>query len=43
MTWIIVFFPAVKYPYVGKLLKEGEEPTVYSDEEEKDAQDAKKD
>ncbi|NXE75660.1 PGRC1 protein, partial [Cochlearius cochlearius] len=32
-----------KYHYVGKLLKEGEEPTVYSDEEEKDAQDAKKD
>ncbi|KAF1423642.1 Membrane-associated progesterone receptor component 1, partial [Spheniscus humboldti] len=32
-----------KYHYVGKLLKEGEEPTVYSEEEEKDAQDAKKD
>ncbi|NXX82755.1 PGRC1 protein, partial [Urocolius indicus] len=32
-----------KYHYVGKLLKEGEQPTVYSDEEEKDAQDAKKD
>ncbi|NXO02120.1 PGRC1 protein, partial [Rhinopomastus cyanomelas] len=32
-----------KYHHVGKLLKEGEEPTVYSDEEEKDAQDAKKD
>ncbi|NXN43336.1 PGRC1 protein, partial [Rhinoptilus africanus] len=30
-----------KYHHVGKLLKEGEEPTVYSDEE--DAQDAKKD
>ncbi|CAM9388641.1 unnamed protein product [Bubo scandiacus] len=32
-----------KYHHVGKLLKEGEEPTVYSDEEEKDARDAKKD
>uniref|UniRef100_A0A8C8R7C1 Membrane-associated progesterone receptor component 1 n=1 Tax=Pelusios castaneus TaxID=367368 RepID=A0A8C8R7C1_9SAUR len=33
-----------KYHYVGKLLKEGEEPTVYSDEEEKeDAKDAKSD
>uniref|UniRef100_A0A8B9V521 Membrane-associated progesterone receptor component 1 n=1 Tax=Anas zonorhyncha TaxID=75864 RepID=A0A8B9V521_9AVES len=32
-----------KYHHVGKLLKDGEEPTVYSDEEEKDAQDAKKD
>ncbi|KAM6124975.1 membrane-associated progesterone receptor component 1 [Phoenicopterus ruber ruber] len=32
-----------KYHHVGKLLKEGEEPTVYSDEEEKDGQDAKKD
>ncbi|NXT00320.1 PGRC1 protein, partial [Jacana jacana] len=31
-----------KYHLVGKLLKEGEEPTVYSDEE-KEAQDAKKD
>ncbi|NWU90100.1 PGRC1 protein, partial [Upupa epops] len=31
-----------KYHHVGKLLKDGEEPTVYSDEEEKDAQDAKK-
>ncbi|XP_029814954.1 LOW QUALITY PROTEIN: membrane-associated progesterone receptor component 1 [Manacus vitellinus] len=31
-----------KYHHVGKLLKEGEEPTVYSDEEEKDAQNAKK-
>ncbi|NXC54907.1 PGRC1 protein, partial [Aleadryas rufinucha] len=31
-----------KYHHVGKLLKEGEEPTVYSDEDEKDAQDAKK-
>ncbi|KAM6413305.1 membrane-associated progesterone receptor component 1 [Rhynochetos jubatus] len=29
-----------KYHHVGKLLKEGEEPAVYSDEEE-DAQDAK--
>ncbi|NXG55189.1 PGRC1 protein, partial [Hemiprocne comata] len=29
-----------KYHHVGKLLKEGEEPTVYSDE---DGQDAKKD
>ncbi|EOB00664.1 Membrane-associated progesterone receptor component 1 [Anas platyrhynchos] len=32
-----------KYHHVGKLLKDGEEPTVYSDEEEQDAQDAKKD
>ncbi|XP_057281128.1 membrane-associated progesterone receptor component 1 [Pezoporus wallicus] len=32
-----------KYHHVGNLLKEGEEPTVYSDEEEKDAKDAKKD
>ncbi|XP_010017960.1 PREDICTED: membrane-associated progesterone receptor component 1, partial [Nestor notabilis] len=32
-----------KYHHVGKLLKEGEEPTVYSDEEEKDVKDAKKD
>uniref|UniRef100_A0A8C0QIU5 Progesterone receptor membrane component 1 n=1 Tax=Chelonoidis abingdonii TaxID=106734 RepID=A0A8C0QIU5_CHEAB len=33
-----------KYHYVGKLLKEGEEPTVYSDEEDKeDAKDQKKD
>ncbi|NXA45937.1 PGRC1 protein, partial [Nothocercus julius] len=31
-----------KYHYVGKLLKEGEEPTVYSDEEEKNTQDGKK-
>ncbi|POI25000.1 hypothetical protein CIB84_011250 [Bambusicola thoracicus] len=31
-----------KYHHVGKLLKDGEEPTVYSDEEEKDAPDAKK-
>ncbi|XP_050757984.1 membrane-associated progesterone receptor component 1 isoform X2 [Gymnogyps californianus] len=37
------FYGPVKYHHVGKLLKEGEEPTVYSDEEEKDAQDAKKD
>lgn len=42
MTWILSFSP-VKYHHVGKLLKEGEEPTVYSDEEEKDAQDANKD
>lgn len=40
ITWIF-FFP-VKYHHVGKLLKEGEEPTVYSDEDEKDARDAKK-
>ncbi|KAK9393575.1 membrane-associated progesterone receptor component 1 [Crotalus adamanteus] len=33
-----------KYHYVGKLLKDGEEPTVYSDEEEtKDANDRKND
>ncbi|NXD13009.1 PGRC1 protein, partial [Nothocercus nigrocapillus] len=31
-----------KYHHVGKLLKEGEEPTVYSDEEEKNTQDGKK-
>uniref|UniRef100_A0A7M4EE90 Progesterone receptor membrane component 1 n=1 Tax=Crocodylus porosus TaxID=8502 RepID=A0A7M4EE90_CROPO len=32
-----------KYPCVGKLLKEGEEPTVYSDEEETtDAKEEKK-
>ncbi|NXC48873.1 PGRC1 protein, partial [Penelope pileata] len=31
-----------KYHHVGKLLKDGEEPTVYSDEEEKHAQDTKK-
>lgn len=37
------FSPPVKYHHVGNLLKEGEEPTVYSDEEEKDAKDAKKD
>lgn len=41
ITWIFFFSP-VKYHHVGKLLKEGEEPTVYSDEDEKDAQDAKK-
>ncbi|NWU38777.1 PGRC1 protein, partial [Hylia prasina] len=41
ITWDF-FFPTVKYHHVGKLLKEGEEPTVYSDEDEKDAQDAKK-
>lgn len=27
-------FLPVKYHHVGKLLKDGEEPTVYSDEEE---------
>ncbi|XP_068813756.1 membrane-associated progesterone receptor component 1 [Struthio camelus] len=32
-----------KYHHVGKLLKEGEEPTIYSDEEEKNAQGGKKD
>ncbi|KAJ7310470.1 hypothetical protein JRQ81_007390 [Phrynocephalus forsythii] len=33
-----------KYHYVGKLLKDGEEPTVYSDEEEtKEAKDRKND
>ncbi|XP_064374282.1 membrane-associated progesterone receptor component 1 [Dromaius novaehollandiae] len=31
-----------KYHHVGKLLKEGEEPTIYSDEEEKNTQDGKK-
>ncbi|NWI99747.1 PGRC1 protein, partial [Crypturellus undulatus] len=31
-----------KYHHVGKLLKDGEEPTVYSDEEEKNTQDGKK-
>lgn len=43
MTWFFFFQFSVKYHHVGKLLKDGEEPTVYSDEEEKDAQDAKKD
>ncbi|KAG8144591.1 putative Membrane-associated progesterone receptor component 1 protein [Naja naja] len=35
----------IKYHYVGKLLKDGEEPTVYSDEEgeTKDAKDRKND
>nr|XP_005887270.1 PREDICTED: membrane-associated progesterone receptor component 1 isoform X2 [Bos mutus] len=28
------FYGPVKYHHVGKLLKDGEEPTVYSDEEE---------
>ncbi|NXN07477.1 PGRC1 protein, partial [Indicator maculatus] len=32
----------LKYHHVGKLLKEGEQPSVYSDDEEKDARDAKK-
>uniref|UniRef100_A0A7N5JQ79 Membrane-associated progesterone receptor component 1 n=1 Tax=Ailuropoda melanoleuca TaxID=9646 RepID=A0A7N5JQ79_AILME len=33
-----------KYHYVGKLLKDGEEPTMYSDEEEtKEAEDRKND
>ncbi|KAL2304302.1 hypothetical protein Nmel_013047 [Mimus melanotis] len=36
------YLQKIKYHHVGKLLKEGEEPTVYSDEDEKDAQDAKK-
>ncbi|RMC21546.1 hypothetical protein DUI87_02412 [Hirundo rustica rustica] len=31
-----------KYDHVGKLLKEGKEPTVYYDEDEKGAQNAKK-
>ncbi|XP_013922211.1 PREDICTED: membrane-associated progesterone receptor component 1 [Thamnophis sirtalis] len=38
------FYGPVKYHYVGKLLKDGEEPTVYSDEEEtKDEKDRKND
>ncbi|XP_006872168.1 PREDICTED: membrane-associated progesterone receptor component 1 isoform X2 [Chrysochloris asiatica] len=38
------FYGPVKYHHVGKLLKEGEEPTVYSDEEEpKDENDRKND
>ncbi|ELV10837.1 Membrane-associated progesterone receptor component 1 [Tupaia chinensis] len=31
-----------KYHHVGKLLKEGEEPTVYSDEEEPKDENARK-
>lgn len=32
----------VKYHHVGKLLKEGEEPAVYSDEEEPKDESARK-
>lgn len=34
--------PPVKYHHVGKLPKEGEEPTVYSDEEEAKDESARK-
>lgn len=34
-----VLFFTVKYDYVGKLLKPGEEPTEYTDDE--DSKDAK--
>ncbi|XP_006893834.1 PREDICTED: membrane-associated progesterone receptor component 1 isoform X2 [Elephantulus edwardii] len=38
------FYGPVKYHHVGKLLKEGEEPTVYSDDEDpKDGSDRKND
>ncbi|XP_069319152.1 membrane-associated progesterone receptor component 1 isoform X2 [Eulemur rufifrons] len=36
------FYGPVKYHHVGKLLKEGEEPTVYSDEEEPKDENARK-
>ncbi|EAW89881.1 PGRMC1 isoform 1 [Pan troglodytes] len=36
------FYGPVKYHHVGKLLKEGEEPTVYSDEEEPKDESARK-
>lgn len=37
-------FPAEKYDYVGKLLKPGEEPTEYTDDEEvKEVKDKKED
>uniref|UniRef100_A0ABI7VVY5 Membrane-associated progesterone receptor component 1 n=1 Tax=Felis catus TaxID=9685 RepID=A0ABI7VVY5_FELCA len=36
------FYGPVKYHHVGKLLKEGEEPTVYSDEEEAKDESARK-
>lgn len=42
---IYVFFsapPSVKYHHVGKLLKEGEEPTEYSDDEEPKDENARK-
>lgn len=40
---LFLFSHSVKYHYVGKLLKDGEEPTIYSDEESKDAKDRKND
>ncbi|XP_040855811.1 membrane-associated progesterone receptor component 1 isoform X2 [Ochotona curzoniae] len=36
------FYGPVKYHLVGKLLKEGEEPTVYSDDEEPKDENARK-
>ncbi|XP_007465514.1 PREDICTED: membrane-associated progesterone receptor component 1 isoform X2 [Lipotes vexillifer] len=36
------FYGPVKYHHVGKLLKEGEEPAVYSDEEEPKDESARK-
>lgn len=43
VTWpFVVFFYPVKYHHVGKLLKEGEEPTVYSDDEEPKDENARK-
>ncbi|XP_032743400.1 membrane-associated progesterone receptor component 1-like isoform X2 [Rattus rattus] len=36
------FYGPVKYHHVGKLLKEGEEPTVYSDDEEPKDETARK-
>lgn len=41
---IYVFFsaPPVKYHHVGKLLKAGEEPAVYSDDEEPKDENAQK-
>ncbi|KAM5221873.1 membrane-associated progesterone receptor component 1 isoform 2-T2 [Ctenodactylus gundi] len=36
------FYGPVKYHHVGKLLKEGEEPTMYSDEEEPKDETARK-
>ncbi|XP_021574864.1 membrane-associated progesterone receptor component 1 isoform X2 [Carlito syrichta] len=37
------FYGPVKYHHVGKLLKEDEEPTVYSDEEEPKDENGRKD
>lgn len=43
--WLICFplFPSEKYDYIGKLLKPGEQPTEYSDEEDAKDTKAKKD